>query len=182
MLMAAKSVYTQFNPLRKQLLPYTKFFMEPSFSNNIAPQHVSLCYFSYEDRYPKELVQQWIPDIKSIISMYLPIRLRVCGLQGWWERKEDFPVLCWNVLDWTKIDALHKEIIQTFADRVKHFSDKTLAFSPHIGVAYCPDAKIGDLKQIVAASKNHEHEFELTFDSAYIFFPEGPEKILDLKV
>lgn len=118
MLMAAKSVYSKLNPLRKQLLPYTKFFMEPSFSNNIATQHVSLCYFSHEDKYPKELVQEWIPEINSIILRHMPITLRVRGLQGWWERKEDFPVLCWNVLDWTKIEALHKEIIQTFANRV----------------------------------------------------------------
>jgi len=69
----------KFDLYRESLNPFVKFFMEKDFFCDVAPQHISLCYFSYPDKYPKEYVKKLVPKIIDIIKdkILTPIEIKI---------------------------------------------------------------------------------------------------------
>ena len=152
--------------------------MKEDFFEDIAPQHISVCYFSYHEKYPEEYVKKLVPKINETIKKYLPLKIKVRGLLGGWEAGIGVPAILWNVTDFEEIKKLHKELISTLKKYINHFNDLEMDFTPHIGIALGNDKKIEELKEIIKESKN-DPEFELTIDNFYIFYPNNPKKIFD---
>jgi len=180
MLMVDKKDYKFIKKYKKKLDPYIEFYVKPKMFNDVAPQHISLCYFSYPERYPREYIRKLIPKIIKIAKKYLPIKLKVKGLIGGWELNWKFPVIMWNVIDFSKINKFHEKIINSLKNDIDHFNDTGLEFEPHIGIALGKKESIEKLKTIVNATKNDE-EFEIQLSSLEIFFPSSPEKIFEVK-
>jgi len=180
MLMVDKKDYRFIKKYKKNLDPYVEFYVNPKMFNDVAPQHISLCYFSYPEKYPKEHIKKLIPKIIKIAKKYLPIKLKVKGLMGGWELNWGFPVIMWNVVDYNNINKFHKEIINSLKEEVEHFNDPDLEFEPHVGIALGKNESIEELKTIINATKKDE-EFEIQLSSLEIFFPSAPEKIFEVK-
>jgi len=155
-----------------------KFYMKEDFFDDIAPQHISVCYFSYPDKYPEEYVEKLVPKINEIIKKYLPLKVKVKGLLGGWEVGIGVPAILWNITDFKEIEKMHKEIIETLKEDIEHFKDPEMDFTPHIGIALGNEEKLEELKKIIEDSKE-DPEFELTIDNLFIFYPNGPKKIFD---
>jgi hypothetical protein len=184
MVMVDKKDYNYISKYRKKLKPYVEFFMKKDNFENIAPQHISMCYFSYPDKYPKEYVIKLLPKIKEIAEKYLPLKVAVKGLLGGWEigfkspvsSGQESPVIMWNITDFTKINRFHEELISALKSKVQHFNEKNLDFSPHIGIALGKQENLPQLKRLVQQSK-HDKEIILTLSSVQIYFPTGPEEV-----
>ena len=174
--MVSKKDYEQFETYKKELKPYVKFFMKEDFFDNIAPQHISICYFSYPEKYPKEYVQKLVPKINKIIKKYLPLKVKVKGLLGGWDVGIGVPAILWNITDFEEINKMHDEIISSLKKDIEHFNDPEMDFTPHIGVALGDDKKIEELKKIIQKSKQ-DSELTLTIDHFHIFYPDGPKEI-----
>ncbi len=176
MAMVSKKDYIKFETYKKVLSPYVKFFMKEDFFEDIAPQHISLCYFSYPDKYPEEYVQKQVPKIIKIIKKHFPLKIKVKGLLGGWDVGIGVPAILWNIIDFKEINKMHKEIILALKEDIEHFSDSEMDFTPHIGVALGKEDKIDELKKIINQSKE-DNEIELTIDRFFIFYPNGPKQI-----
>jgi 2'-5' RNA ligase len=171
-----KKDYRFLSKYKKQLNPYVEFYMKKEVFDNIAPQHISLCYFSYPKKYPQKYVKQLIPAINKVAKKYLPLKIKVQGLKGAWELGWNFPAILWNIKNFKEINKFHKELIKILKCKIKHFNDKDLDFTPHIGIALGKKEKIPELKRIVSKSKK-DKIIELNISSLQIFFPKGPEEI-----
>jgi 2'-5' RNA ligase len=174
--MVSKEDYNHLNKYKLKLDPYVKFYMKEECFNDIAPQHISLCYFSYPEKYPKEVIKKLVPKINRIAKKFIPMKIKVKGLLGGWELGWGFPVIMWNIVDFGKINEFHKKLITSLKKDVEHFNDVDLDFEPHIGIALGNDEFLPKLKEIVENSKS-DSEFELILDKLSIFFPEGIEEI-----
>lgn len=168
--------YNYFMPFRNQLEKYTKFFMETHFFDDVAPQHLSVLYFSYPEKYSSEYIKKLETKIKEILKQHLPIQLRVQGLQGWWEHNLGVPAICLNIVDYGPIYSLRKALIDELKKDIEHFNDSELDFTPHIGVAIVDTDFKKEIKLIVDASKKTK-EVTLELNHFYIYYPKGPEKI-----
>ena len=176
--MVSKKDYKYLNKYKKKLDPNIKFYMKKDFFDDVAPQHISMCYFSYPNKYPEEVVSKLVPKIIEISKKYLPFKVKVKGLLGGWELGWDFPVIMWNITDFKMINEIHDELVGVLKKDIEHFNDPKLDFDPHIGIALGDETKIEELKKIVGESKK-DPEFELTIDRIYIFYPNGPKEIYD---
>lgn len=180
MAMISKKDNDKFDSYRSKLKPFVKFFMERDFFDDIAPQHVSICYFSYPEKYPKEYVQKLVPKIIEIIKSKMPLKIKAKGLCGWWELELGAPALLWNITDLGDISKIRAEIVKELSLDIEHFNDPEMDFTPHIGVALGNDSYKEEIKKIVNSSKNDD-EIELEIDRFFIFYPEGPEEIFSIK-
>ncbi len=174
MAMVSKKDYIFLKMYKDRLDPNIKFYMKEDFFDDIAPQHISICYFSYPEKY----VEKLIPKINEIIKKYLPLKVKVKGLLGGWEIGIGVPAILWNITDFEEIKKIHEEIISALKGDITHFNDPEMDFTPHVGIALGYDEKIEELKSIIKESKE-DPEFELTIDRFYIFYPNGPKKIFD---
>ena len=179
MLMVSKNDYKFLDKYRPLLDPHVEFYMKEETFDDIAPQHVSLCYFSYEEKYPKEYIKKLIPKIKKIAKKFAPIKVTVKGLLGGWEMGWDFPVIMWNIENLEEINKFHNELISALKEYIEHFNDSELNFEPHIGIALAKRTDLPSLKEIVKRSKN-DRPVEINLDRITIFFPDGPEEIMKL--
>ena len=170
----------KFDLYRESLNPFVKFFMEKDFFCDVAPQHISLCYFSYPDKYPKEYVKKLVPKIIDIIKDKMPLKIKVKGLSGWWELNLGVPALVWNITDLGEIPRIKDKIINELSKDIAHFNDIEFDFIPHIGVAWGNEENKEEIKKIIDQSKKNP-EIELEIDRFFIFYPEGPEKIYPSK-
>jgi 2'-5' RNA ligase len=150
--------------------------MKPELFGDIAPPHISMCYFSYPDKYPRERIKLLVPKIIAVLKKYLPLKVKVKGLMGAWEIDLGVPGILWNIQDFSKINQFHNELIDVLKEDIEHFNDPEMDFSPHIGLALGNPEKIEELKKIIKESKQNK-EIELTIDRIQIFYPEGPEEI-----
>ncbi|MFH1506522.1 MAG: hypothetical protein ABIE94_06070 [archaeon] len=180
MVLVKKEDYDAFKEYRQKLEPYVKFFMEKEFFDGIAPQHLSLCYFSYPKKYPEKYVNKLIPKIIEILKDQLPIKIKVKGLIGWWECNLGVPAILWNITDYGEILRIRKKIIKKLSSDIDHFKDENPDFTPHIGVALGKKEKESELKQIIKISKKGKEKV-ITLDSIFIFFPSGPKKIFPIE-
>jgi len=176
MVMVSIKDYTFLERYKQSLDSHVKFYMKPDFFDDIAPQHISLCYFSYPDKYPEEYVAKLVPKINKILKKYLPMKLKVKGLLGGWDVGIDAPAILWNVIDLKQSELLHKEILRVLKSDIDHFNDPEMDFTPHIGIALGKIDSISVLKKIVNKSKS-DNVIELTLDRAFIFYPNGPKQI-----
>ncbi len=178
MAMVSKKDYLFLKMYKDKLDPNVKFYMKEDFFDDIAPQHISVCYFSYPEKYSEEYVKKLVPKINEIIKKYLPLKVKVKGLLGGWEVGIGVPAILWNITEFDEIEKMHKEIMKALKEDIEHFNDPEMDFTPHIGIALGNDEKIEELKKIIADTKN-DSEFELTINNFYIFYPNGPKKIFD---
>lgn len=176
MALVSKKDNSQFDKYRKNLIPYSEFFMEQDFVQNIAPQHISLCYFSYPEKYSKSYVKKLVPKIVKRLKTNIPLKIKVKGLKGWWELDVGFPVIFWNITNFGNIAELRNSIVKDLSNSIEHFKDKNMDFTPHIGVSLAKKEFEKEIRKIVDKSKK-DPEIELTLDRIFIFYPEGPEEI-----
>jgi len=174
--MVRKKDYKHFSKYQKLLKNHVQFFMKKEFFNDIAPQHLSICYFSYPENYPKEYIEKLVPKIRSVIRNNLPLQVKVKGLIGWWELSIGVPALLWNITDLGNFPKLHKEVVKTLAPYIEHFNDPEMDFTPHIGVALCKKEKFKEIKKIVDHSKEDKEQV-LIIDRFYIFYPNEPKEV-----
>jgi len=177
MAMVAKEDYKFLEKYKKKLDKYVKFYMKPNFFDDIAPQHVSLCYFSYPEKYPEEFVKKLVPKINEITKNYLPLKLKIKGLL-WGGELIGVPVILWNILDLGIINKFHNELIDALKKDIKHFNDPKIDFTPHIGVALIKKEYQEEVKKIINESRDDE-EIELILDRLFIFYPKSPKQIFE---
>lgn len=175
MAMVNKKDYKILELYKDRLNPLVDFYMQTEYFDNIAPQHISLLYFSYPDKYPEEFINKLIPIINKIAKKYFPMKVRIKGLMSGEELGIDNRTILWNIIDFGEIYSLHKELIEALKEDIDHFKDPEI-FTPHIGVALAKTGKMDEVKDIVAESK-HDKIRELTLDRLDIFYPKGPKTI-----
>lgn len=184
MAMIDKKDYKFVSKYKTQLSHHIQFYMKKEHFGHIAPQHISMCYFSYPKKYPKKFIKKLIPHIIEISRKYLPIKIKVKGLKGGWEvgmesptlAGHESPLIMWNITNFKEINLFHKNLIKELKIHIKHFNDPDLEFTPHIGVALGKDSDLGNLKTIVKNSKKDD-EIELNISSLQIYFSTGPEEV-----
>jgi SAM-dependent methyltransferase len=174
--MVSKNDYKYLEKYEEKLDSCVEFYMEPDFFDDIAPQHLSLCYFSYPDKYSEEYVEKLVPKINAVVGMFLPLKVKVKGLIGGWDLGLDLPVVLWNIIDFEEINKFHDLLLSVLKKDIEHFNDSEMDFTPHIGVALGRQDRLEVLKQIVEESRK-EAVIELTLDRLYIFYPNGPKEI-----
>ena len=54
MAMVDKKDYKFLSKYKKELNPHVQFYMKKEHFDNVAPQHISMCYFSYPKKYSKK--------------------------------------------------------------------------------------------------------------------------------
>ncbi len=176
MLMVSKKNYAHLEKYKAELDPYIKFYMKPDFFDDIAPQHISICYFSYPEKYPEEIASKLVPKINTVIKKHLPLKIKIKGLMGGWEIGLGAPAILWNIISFDNINTVHHEIIAALKNDIEHFNDPETDFTPHIGIALGKAEDTTILKEIIEKSKN-DPIIELTIDRVYIFYPNGPKQI-----
>lgn len=176
MIMVSKKDYPKLKKYKSKLNPYVEFYMEKNFFDDIAPQHISLCYFSYPNKYSKEFITKLVPKINKIAKKYMPLKVKVRGLIGAWEIGLKIPAILWNIQNFNEINKFHKEIINKLKNKIYHFNNPKLDFNPHIGIALGKQKNINQLKKIIKESKK-DKEIELSLDEIQIFYPDNPKKI-----
>ncbi|MFH1917077.1 MAG: 2'-5' RNA ligase family protein [Nanoarchaeota archaeon] len=153
MILTQKSDYTFLERYKKKRDPLVQFYMKPEFFNNIAPQHLSLCYFSYPDKYPSTYIKRLIPKLIPIIKKHMPIQVRAQGFQGGWEIGLSNPAILWNITDYKKTNQFHNEIIQALQKDIQHFNDPETDYTPHIGIALGKQECLQELKKFITTTK-----------------------------
>lgn len=174
MAMAAIRDNAKFEKYRKLLSPHVDFFMENNFVNDIAPPHLSICYFSYPQKYPKEAVKKLVPKIVHILEDRMPLKIKAKGLKM---LTLEHNFVAWNIIDWGNIPGLRKQIILKLSSEIEHFRDPHLDFTPHIGLAAIKKGHEEEVRFITDESINDE-EMEIELDRIYIYYPDRPEKII----
>ena len=176
MAMVNENDYEMFNDYRKKLSDFVEFFMEKDFVNDVAPQHISLVYFSYPDKYSESYVKKFLPVIKKLIQKYITLTIKVKGLNL------DFPVITWNIIDYGNVKLLRKELIKELSPHFKHLLDMEKDFKIHVGVALAKKENLVKIKEIIDGSKKAKEQV-LRLDKFYIYFEDKPEQIkLDNKI
>lgn len=187
MAMVDKKDYKYLQKYKKELSPNVQFFMKKENFDNVAPQHISLCYFSYPEKYSCGYIEKLVPKINEIAKKYLPMKIKVKGLLGAWElgwespilADHESPVIMWDISKESlkKIKSFRDDLVLTLKDKIEHFNDPDLEFTPHIGIALGKQEKMAQLKEIVKKSKS-DAEITINISSLQIYFPNGPRQIL----
>lgn len=181
MALVSREDYILLDKYRKKLDPLVKFYMRPDFFEGVAPQHISLCYFSYPDKYPEEFVEKLAPKINKIAAKFLPLKVKVQGLKGGWELGLGVPAIVWNIIDLKKISQFRAELVAELKKDIAHFNDPEVDFTPHIGIALGKEEETAKLKEIVEKSRN-DKPVELTINEIFIFYPKGPKRIFEKRI
>lgn len=172
MAMTEKKAYTILETYKSRIDKHIEFYMQEEFVKNIAPQHLSLLYFSYPKKYPKTYVKRLEAKIKTVLKKYLPLHIKVQGLEV---RDFGVPVVCWNITELGATQACREELIEALRKDIEHFNDEELEYTPHIGVAKIKEGEERNVKKIL--QEINEEEQELLLDQPTIFYEEGAEKI-----
>lgn len=143
-------------------------------AGDIAPQHLSICYFSYPERYPPELINALLPRIRAVAARSMPLKVQVQGLEGGWERGWELPAIMWHIVDFGETRGFHDAIREELKNSIKHFNEEDV-FEPHIGIALAHEDTV-ELRRIVEGSRN-DAVFTLTLKALQIFYPDGPQEI-----
>lgn len=174
MAMVGEEGYSHLMRYTPSLDRHVRFYMPREVSGDIAPQHLSICYFSYPQLYPPLQVRTLVPRIRRIAGSYMPLRIVVQGLEGGWERGWRVPAVMWHIIDYGHVHEMRDAVRTELKDEIAHFRENEI-FEPHIGVAVAKTVS-SDLKRIVQESRKDD-AFTLELSSLQIFFPSGPEKI-----
>ncbi|MFT4308614.1 MAG: 2'-5' RNA ligase family protein [Candidatus Woesearchaeota archaeon] len=162
MLMVSPESYDAFD--RTPFEPYAVRFMECSFVDGVAPPHVSLCYLSYPERYPRSFVERYEECIAAIISSFGAVSLEVEGFTTL--DVSDGVVACWRILDDTVLRAMNRALVEELGSMIPHLRE--MPFEPHIGLALLRDEPAA--RALIAEP---EARTRITFSSVMIYYPEG---------
>ena len=149
--------------------PYAIRFMERSFIDGIAPPHVSLCYLSYPERYPRSFIEPYEARIRTIISSFGTVSLDVEGFTTL--EVDEGSVVCWRILDDTVLRAMNRALVEELGSAVPHLRE--MPFDPHIGLALVRDSP--GMRALIEESRERAR---ITFSSAMIYYPQGAREIL----
>ena len=167
MLMVSPESYDAFD--RTPFEPYAVRFMERSFVDGVAPPHVSLCYFSYPERYPSSFIERYEERIAAIISSFGAVSLEVEGFTPL--DVSEGVVVCWRIIDDTVLRAMNRALVEELGTVVPHLRE--MPFEPHIGLVLLRDEPAA--RALIAESRVRAR---ITFSSVMIYYPEGAREIL----
>ena len=174
MAMLSKESNRQFASYKNFLQGHVERFMEETLIDDIAPPHLSLLYFSDLERYPRDLIERYLPRIQALIKPHLPLTLTAKGLHYWHDNGWDRAIIIWNITDFGMIPALRKQLLNLLSNDFPHVQEME-PLNLHIGVAIAKDNK---RTRTLVEQTTTDQEITLMLDKVSIFLPEGIQPLL----
>jgi len=173
-------IYNYISKYKKEILPYTKWFIKKRHSypkSNSMVAHITIKYLMYHKRESNKDIRELIPELKEISKRYLPIKISVKGIKIGTKYK-DIGILL-NFKSNKKIKDFHKEVLDKLKGKIDIFQEMDGAnFSPHIAIGAAEKTK-SNLKVLreIAKESRKDKKVNLILKIPYIFFKKlGPKK------
>lgn len=142
--------------------------------------HLGLKYLGYDTDYTEEYMETLIPELQDITRRYLPIRLTVQGIAGFWSTPDwqCKPVIFLRVLQNKRLQELHEEIVEELGDRVDTFTFiEGRYYTPHITLGVGKQECESALKNI-AESTQQDDKIECTVNKLAMRFPSVKNRLI----
>ena len=121
--------------------------------------HIGLKYIAYENDYSDDYMISLVPEIKKIVEKYMPMKIEVQGVGGFWDRPEwpSCPIIFLRVKLTDELKEFHNNLRKLLKNKVDSFpSAEGNNYIPHITLGVGNEKQTKELKKIIEKSKFSE--------------------------